>query len=467
MVRLRAVAVVCALVAVSLAAGPARAQVTGQDAVDSCVSHAGAHAPRLCRSAQSLVWISAALCRYGGAPQDTCRAGDGRDVSPAAVEAYEASWTHRALTLQRALDDEIPLRHALIPATHNSYNSFAYPPTLSGYDANHVLSMTDQLRLDMRSLELDVHWAPSVEGDPAQGGRAPILCHGRSESGQHPGCTAERHLRHGLAEIRAWLDANPHEFLLLYMENHLDGSPAAHAAAAAAITHELGGLVRPPAQRCAPLPMDMSRAEIVAAGHRVVMVGNCDPAVAGEWGSFVHLRGPTWLEGNSGPGDGFDCEADRARRDYASSFIRYYDGGTWLQAMTGDVGETPPAETARMVACGVNLLGFDHLTPDDPRLDAVVWSWAPGDPAASGCAYRGGDGRFRSDGCEEPRPYVCFDGTHWSVTGPAGSWDQGAEACAAAGTAFSVPRTGWQNAQVPAGEAWVAYRETAGSWTAH
>jgi hypothetical protein len=35
-----------------------------------------------------------------------------------------------------------------------------------------------------------------------------------------------------------------------------------------------------------------------------------------------------------------------------------------------------------LVRCGVDLLGFDQLLPDDGRLDATVWSWTPGEPRA-------------------------------------------------------------------------------------
>ena len=283
---------------------------------------------------------------------------------------------------------------------------------MSGLDPNQIYSLRDQLRMDARAIEIDVHWAPSLEGDPAQLFRAPIMCHGEpialGTGVVHAGCTIERHLRHGLAEVRAWLDepSNQDEFVLLYLENVLDDDPAAHAAATAAIQQHLGDLVaRPPAgQPCAPIPLTATRREMLDAGHRVLIVGNCGP---GAWGTWVHERatGERWIEGSSGMGDDYPdypaCEARRANQGYGERLIRHWEDSTWLSTIAGAAGTVSATEARRMARCGVNLIGFDQLHPDDPRLDAVVWSWAPNEPTDRGshCAYQGGDARFRSSGC--------------------------------------------------------------------
>jgi hypothetical protein len=442
--------------------------------------------PRACRSGEQATRAGGHVCRHAlepAAAPEACSTVDGRHVSEAALVAYEGSWAHRALDLQRWLDDSAPFLDSFVPHTHNSYHSVAYAPTLSGLDHNQVYSVFDQLRMDMRGIELDVHWAPSAEGDPLHGMRAPILCHGEEEVlqpgvGVHAGCTAERHLRDGLAEVGEFLAVrgNEDEVVVLYLENHLERDRAAHDAAAAAIEEKLGGLVyRPPAgQPCAPMPMESTRAAVRASGARVLIVGDCGP---GAWGSWVHERGPRWQESSNGPGDDYapgGCAAERAARGYGNRFIRHWEDSTWLSAMAGAGGEITLAETARMASCGVNFVGFDQLQPGDPRLGALVWSWAPDQPARDGhCAEQGKDGRFRSEPCGSKRAFACYDDVvgEWRVSAATGPWSHGAASCAAIGARFSVPWNGWENGRLLAarpagtGEVWLALRDRVGDGT--
>lgn len=450
----------------------------GAQVVDACHENtAGLPAGEgTCRGLEQLERDLAQLCRVPRplvpTPEAACSAVDGRVYSAEAMAHYEASWAHEALALQARLDDTVPMRLALFPATHNSFNSAAYPPTLSGLDHNQVASLTDQLRMDMRGLELDVHWFPSPHADPGDGGRAPILCHGTTVGAVHVGCTAERHLRDGLAEIDDWLAGHPGELLVLYLENQLDGDPTAHAAAARAIEAELGRRVYRPAATCAPMPTSLSESDVLAAGKQVVVVGNC--GAGGAWGTWVHERdqaGGTWDESKSGEGDDFACPAG----GYAHVFKRFYEDSTWVSHTVeptgqGSPGEITTAETTAMVACGVNLFGFDQLVPGDPRLAALVWSWAPGEPARGTAAYRDAAGRFRSDGPGHRRPYACRDAGGWHVTVAAGSWHRGDAACAAAfpGSDFAVPRTASENAALGAAgggaEVWLGYGKARGAW---
>jgi hypothetical protein len=462
-------------------ANGAPAPVDSWEAGPGQVPEAG---PRTCRSLEQVGRAGGHVCRHAaGESQAACETADGRVVSAAAVTAFEGSWAARALDLQRWLDDGVPFLEALVPHTHNSYNSVAYLPTLSGLDHNQVHSVRDQLRMGMRGIELDVHWAPSAEGDPLQGMRAPVLCHAEEVDfgqfpGAHLGCTAERHLRHGLAEVYDFLTTtgNEDEVVVLYLENHLEADAAAHDAAAAAIAEKLGGLVhRPPAgQPCAEMPMERSRAELRAGGGRVLVVGDCGP---GAWGSWVHERGPRWKESGSGPGDDYapaGCAAVRAAEGYGANFIRHWEDSTWLSAMAGAGGDVTLSETRRMVECGVNFPGFDQLWPGDPRLAALVWSWAPDQPAGPGaCAAHGPDARFHADPCGRQRPFACYDAAAaaWRVAG-SGPWSKGAGACAAVGARLAVPWNGWENQQLQqakppgVGEVWLGLRDRVGdgSW---
>ncbi|MBI2170283.1 MAG: hypothetical protein HYU28_12415 [Actinobacteria bacterium] len=490
-----------AMAAVGLAAAivpgvstPAKADAppSGSDVVEACEDTIGA-VPMIgggtCRGVEQLARDLAQVCRFtrslgADTPEAACSTIDGRVYSEEAMAAYEASWTHQALALQARLDDTTALRYALVPATHNSFNTATQPPTLSGLDHNQVASLTDQLRMDMRGLEVDVHWFPSPEGTAATGFKAPVTCHAQDQGigpiHVHIGCTAEQTLSHRLDELAAWVDAHPGEFVLLYLENALEDDPLAHDTAGAAIAASLGDRVyRPPAgQACAPMPTALSERQILDSpgSPQILIVGNCDTDVAGAWGTWVHERDQgagTWAEDKSDVGDDFAC-ADGGPPD---TFRRFYEDSTWVSHTVeptgqGSPGEITVAETSLMVRCGVNLFGFDQLVPADPRLPALVWSWAPDQPARGNAAVRQVDGRFRSAGAGESHPYACRDTSGgWHVTAREGAWARGPAACAAefAGSAFAVPPTAVDNdalgaAGASTADVWLNYARRGGTW---
>lgn len=425
-----------------------------------------ARADRLSRGEEQLHQELGQACRYPTGASNDCDALDGYHLSEADVERYEASWVHRAIGLQRALDEDVPLRDELLPHTHNSFNSEAYTPTLSRLDHNQLLSLTDQLRLDMRAIEIDVHRSVSV----TEGTIGVVACHANeNEVGPahvHVGCTSEEPLRPYLEELRAWLDANPDELVLLYLENHLEGDEAAHDIAAGDIEATIGDLVHmtPAGDPCADMPYDASRASLRATGARVLIVGDCGP---GGWGSYVHERGPRWDETSNPAGEDYSCAADRAAHDYEGEITRRYEDRTWLSAMVDGEGGITTTEMAAMVACGVNLVGFDMLHPDDPRLATLVWSWAPDEPSAPGCATQRADGRFASMPCASKRRVACFDGAAWTVTDRAVRFEKAADACSRIGARFDVPWNGWENGRLLAaggGDVWLAYAGDASGW---
>ena len=423
--------------------------------------------PRVCASFEAGSTLLAQICGQLPIPAEACaNLTDGNLIDPARVDAFERSWVWRALRLQDRLDDRQPLRQSLWPHTHNSFNSAVYSPTLSDIDPNQRYSLLDQLRMGIRAVELDVHWAPSLTGSAATGGRAVVLCHGQTAAvgdlSIHVGCSVDRPLADGLRELRSFLDApgNEREVVLLYLENNLDDDPQAHALTAAALASELGDLVvRPPVgEPCAEMPMDQSTDDLRASGGRILIVGNCGP---GEWGTWVHERGPRWDE--SGSGGGYPAfpaciDAERVPGDYDARWSRIYEDSTWLSAIANG-GRTPllPADVVNMVRCGVDMVGFDRLEPDDGRLEALVWSWAPDEPAddaARRCVGGDADGRFRMAPCGEARRFACLTPSQsWVVPDVARPATDAAEVCATAGAVPATPPTGWENERLRAASA--------------
>lgn len=432
------------IVLASSLAAPARAQSL-RDVVDVCRD--SGEPEELCRGLDHLIQLPGVLCREVAGGQ-SCTPIDDQQVDEAAVDAHERSWLERALAHQRALDDDLPLRNELWVHTHNSYNADAYPQTFYGLDPNQLYSITDQLRMGIRAIEIDVHWMQHPDGAPENGFNAVVVCHGGVGPAAHFGCGVnDPLLSERLEEVRAWMDDNPTEVVLLYLENNLDDDRAAHRIAAKAVDGAFGPLVHKPSKRCAPLPMETTRRQIREAGHRLLITGNCGP---GAWGRFVHERGPLWKERGIGYGDDFPaypCTAERNAGDYDTSFIRRYGDETGLSSGANAGGDVTVADARNMIRCGVDMPGLDNLVPFDERLAAFVWSWAPGEPKREmGCAVHGPDARFRSSGCAKRLQFACRTTQGgWIVTRARGKWTSGDKRCAQVGGVFDVPRTGWDN----------------------
>ncbi|MDQ2651118.1 MAG: hypothetical protein M3Z03_16380 [Actinomycetota bacterium] len=444
---------------------PADPSAPGAALVEVCATSGLAGLPELgpglCATVEAGAVLLAAVCGHLPVDPDACAdLTDGRPIDPAAVDAFAAGWVPRALRLQALLSEDRPLRDDLIPHTHNSFNAPQYGPTLTTADPNQRYSLIDQLRMGIRAIELDVHWLPSPYGTVDAGGYAVTLCHGQTEEVAgvriHVGCTVDRPAAPGLAELSAFLRApgNEREFLLLYLQNELDGSPAGHGATAALLEEHLGDLIyAPPTGQapgsCADLPVYQSRAEILATGRRVLVVGNCGP---GAWSSLVFQRGAGWDERSNSAGypPAPACHADRAARDYDEHWIRVTEDRTWLSALTGAAAPITVAEVRSMVQCGVELIGLDRIGPADPRLAELVWSWAPDEPTAAGqCAAWQPDGRFHAAGCAEARQPACQrpDGS-WQIGTEAVAWSAADAACTSDGARFDVPRSAWSNEQL-------------------
>jgi hypothetical protein len=431
-----------------------------------------------CTAAAKVGGAVAAQCRRLGVPTSACTVPIGPQVAAGATAAYLQSWTHRAAQFQVGLGDTLPLRQAQWLGTHNSFNSAGNdPPTVSNLDSNQQLSLAQQLDIDMRSLELDLH--------DSGGGGAVLVCHGRGPDELHVGCTTERPLAAVLPEIAGWLDqpSHRHEVILLYLENAL-GTDAGFAQAVqqldAGLRRADGSslLYRPaPAQMgtaaCAPMPLATTRDDIRAAGAQVMLVGNC----RAQWSTVVFGWDATHVESGSTPDyKPFPaCDAVYPRSVYDARLVRYFEDST-LVATVVEPTQSPalqrqrsltPAAVGAMTRCGVGLLGMDQILPDDGRIDASIWSWAPDKPAVAdgACTVQRADSRWTTRPCAQHRPVACRVGAGWAVTPAPVPFIGSSGACTAIGGTPALPRTGYENALLrqAAGEAevWLAHRTTA------
>ncbi|MEY2448719.1 MAG: hypothetical protein QOH79_2195 [Acidimicrobiaceae bacterium] len=396
-----------------------------------------------------------------------------------AVAAQESSWLGSALELQHRLGDALPLWDAMWVGTHNSFNTAANTPlSLSNNDSNQHVSLVDQLRLGVRGIEVDVHWNPSPW---ANGAYAPVVCHARPTSEKNAGCTFERLLDDELAPVRTWVDQHPGDVVLLYLEDHLD-DPAGFDTATQMIDDTLGDRIYKPAagEECPLLPMSLRRADVLAAGKQVVIMSGCG---SGAWNSTVFDDSVRSEEGNPEFAGYPACTSPSVKiGDYGTKLVRFYEDSTFVSAAVagGDPGHRlTVAEIRDMVRCGVNLFGLDQVDPSDPRLEAMVWSWAPNEPSSSragACAFSGSDDRFHAGACDKGRlRFACVNRAtgEWSVTARSGRMRDGFKTCQREhpGSVFAVPGSGnhaqrLADAKASAGatDVWLAYGVVNGAW---
>jgi hypothetical protein len=417
-----------------------------------------------------------AICRHAHVPDAQCVLPLAAKVTQAARDAYVRSAVHRTVQFQSALGDALPLGQAPWLGTHNSFNSVSSELTLSHTDSNQQLSLTQQLDVDVRSLELDLHYLPRPG---APGGRAVVVCHGQPPSTLDLGCTTEPLFTAVLPQIATWLNAPAHrdEVILLYLEDELDNA-AAYTSAVATLD---GTLRRPDGSSliykpdpaalaqdgCTPLPLTATRAQVRASGARVILAGKC----AAGWASDVFDWNGVHVEG--GRASGYRpypaCDATYDRSVYGAKLVRYFEDTTLVATVTDptkpsiDPEALTPAKVAAMTACGVGLFGFDQLLPDDGRIAATIWSWADGQPriARGRCTVQGSDARWRTSACATRRRAACVKGSQWVLTPGRVTFGQARSACRARGGRFAVPRSGLQNQQLHA-----ATRSGEGVWIA-
>ncbi|MET3961726.1 hypothetical protein ABIE44_001660 [Marmoricola sp. OAE513] len=418
-------------------------------------------------------------CRRVGVPDALCLLPLAHKVTQAARDAYQTSWVHQTAEFQSALGDPLPFRDAQWIGTHNSFNSLANGLTLSHADSNQQLTLTQQLDIDVRSIELDLHYIPGILG--LLGPKTVTVCHGQGAEVGHLGCTWEKPFTGVLPEVASWLNtpANSNEVILLYLEDNL-GDAKAYASA----VDTLGKVLKRPdgtsliykpdptqkaANGCVPLSLDTTRDAVRASGARVVLVGKCAPGWSGsvfDWNG-VHVEGGKTSAYQAFPA----CDGTYGQSTYDSQMVRYFEDTTLVSTLLNpsrkpaDPEALTPEKVAAMTSCGVNLYGFDQLLPEDGRIQSTLWSWAPDEPraGAGSCTLQRPDGRWAAAPCTDLHPAACLSGSTWTLTAPVLAADAAA-ACTGIGSTFDLPRVGDSNSRLhavaAATGAWVNYSIT-------
>lgn len=394
-------------------------------------------------------------------------------VSDSRQRTAVGSWSANALRLQRELLADLPLIQLTTHGAHNAYNNYndgyiTYP--------NQQYSVTDQLRMGIRRLSLDVHWVID----------ALRLCHGLSD---HLGCSPQdRPWFQVIEEVNQWLrrPENLQEVVFLELETYTDGH---NPELAAPINTYLSDLVLRRSM-LAEGPFTLNR--LRALGKRVIVLGPADADAE----LFLQDR-DFWPDSRYSPAKHFRASpCGYVSNDtfiplyspspYPATTVRYNVGEDsvsypWPINYNGpeQVGVITNETLRQLTACHVPSISLDQVTPD--KLQHAVWSWGVNEPNGNwnneeDCASMSGNGRWSDTGCGELRRFACrnsHDKADWRVTTTAGAWQQGGSQCALEhpGYEFDVPRTGYENemlAEAAQGESvWLNLNDVAaeGVWS--
>lgn len=140
-------------------------------------------------------------------------------VAPNLTTLYKnnGSSLWQALSLQNHLDQYEPLNFSQFIGSHNAAISSHYTTSnssmnMSYSDPDNYLSLTEQLNAGVRQIELDIEWynnAVTICHNHVDGNLKDILCDGNAT------------LASTIAEIKTWVEKNPQELLILYLDVNL------------------------------------------------------------------------------------------------------------------------------------------------------------------------------------------------------------------------------------------------------
>ena len=358
------------------------------------------------------------------------------NASALSVSDYRNSWEYETLMFQQSLDRHEPLSRATFVHAHNAYNSRAYASGLNYIDPNHTLSLTDLLKIGVRSLELDAH---KIFGNI-------VLCHGSGDLG----CLGtERDFKNGLKEIADWLAQNPNEVIVLYIEEYFDNDY--NLALNDVFNSYLGlYLYKPQGNGCEYPPVNLSKQDILDAGKQVIAFTTGSDCSASESAGFTDWVFNGGFKTDNGMVSTRQCHDKYSATQMDSKWVRVFEDLTWTGNAFGDPVNLSASDVAFALSCGINIFGLDKIVPGDSRMDALLWSWDVNQPNQSSanddCAILQSTGRFEDRTCGDDREnnYACQKpGSHdWIVTQAAGEWHLGEHYCeeeTSGSHVFSVP----------------------------
>ena len=326
------------------------------------------------------------------------------------------------MALQRSLNLNQPIINNNIQGTHNSFNSEAYRDIDSYIDPQQKVSLYDQLRIGARFIELDVHWTTYASGWPWNWRQQLLLCHGTDF-----GCgLTDRKLTSGMNEIKNWLNENPDQVIILYIEDYSENH---HNDLYNQINDRIGHKIYQ-SGGCVDIPDTLSKAQILAAGKQVILWKDKGCS------SYAPLNAMAY----SGLGNVGRIWEDATTTSWVAGI---FDGG---------VDRLSNSDIRNAYATGANIINLDDMKTGDDRLKAGIWSWAENEPNNASnnenCAVQKSDGRWNDLPCDQSYLYACKNTQtgQWALSQNEGYFEDGISACQTLGDyEFSVPSNSLDN----------------------
>lgn len=443
-------------------------------------------------------WCDRGLAPSGGSCQNA------PDSAPAEqrrwrpdVTSFTESPSARALGLQRRLGRSQPFNHVAWLGAHNTYNTAqeSLGSGLAGWQ--HSFSITDMLRMGVRSIDMDVH---------ADATSRIQVCH----SASRPCPIGSRPLAYALREVRDWLVSNPNELLFINVQREWDDSRTQEVALTFynELTDEF--LSRQELNQLrGNSTLFPSVDRIRAFGRQVLILGGNIPMPGGGWPQGEALSvdwqssWPWWTDNGQASIKNFwtsyeerqACEwkvLDSGSGWYGSNQpLPAHPTDNRFYSFVGDSSQEPvfwstsPEHVRRAQECNVGVVldpigqsGFGPYRDFQELMKASLWSWDDGQPDNfndEDCAELRSNGRWNDARCDQQKRFACHkldSPLDWRLSATAGTWSQNTGRCPS-GYVFSVPRNGAQNAAltralVASGQttAWLAYNDrlVEGDW---
>ncbi|KAE9289420.1 hypothetical protein PF008_g25890 [Phytophthora fragariae] len=398
-------------------------------------------------------------------------------------------WLKSTLAYQRNLANSGPFCFAQIPASHNSaitladgfgnrdqlFNKNLNPDKWYSYlkTNNQVLSMTDQLDIGIRFIEIDTHFflndlhtghcgnlgSDAVAGFFAALGRT-LGNYGKYNWGPELlGCfpsisgikASEQPLtKDSMDEIKAWLNANPTEFVVVYLDTGSDIKRSDKFGAIDTLFTDTFGDLLVPLSALDDLAKGKwtggSINDFINAGHQVLALTNAKTKAAYSLYDMCTAEKDLTVE--------FIDDLPDAKRQING--ITIYSNTNWIRswseqlryislAATGALTHKFPvfldAESIpKYLRWNLNLIALDNA--DVAKMAAQVWSWAENEPSTTvSGAYvlMDKDGRWVASTKAKKGTRACWDSSKlaWSIV-------DFAKGCPT-GTAFTAPTDPYQN----------------------
>jgi len=293
--------------------------------------------------------------------------------------------------------------HLLIPLMEKLQEKFPYA---AFHTNDQYLSVTDQLNLGIRFIEIDMHWLRQELTVAHCGGihipkldefiavvndyleQYGVQIKWDSESiGCQPSlsgipATDQRPLSDALEEIATWLNSHPDEFLILYFDNEPDDGDWGTATAMVELVQQYfpGKVYTPSDLSTVDGGVWPTGQEIVDRGLNILAASRADYGedmyeiffYFGDVCGWTELGLDTFTPYPNCYFDGLLPNNNQLIR-MGSSEIQYgiLNSGGQLGPNTGLLNETT---IPGLVVCDLNILSPDNLTPE--RATSMIWTWS-------------------------------------------------------------------------------------------